>query len=99
MATLGALLGRTRGFPEDLQPRPDAATLAEALHLRGELWTFELDDHIHFMVFVFFDYKLLLVILVVFFPVLPILVASIFVLSLSLSLLTVPVSFPLFFVL
>ena len=38
-------------------------------------------------------------ILVVFFPVLPILVASIFVLSLSLSLLTVPVGFPLFFVL
>ncbi len=47
MATLGALLGRTRGFPDDLAPRPDAATLAEALHLRGELWTFEVDDHIH----------------------------------------------------
>lgn len=47
MATLGALLGRTRGFPDDLQPRPDAATLAEALHLRGELWTFESDDQVH----------------------------------------------------
>lgn len=38
-------------------------------------------------------------VLVVFFPVLSILVASIFVLSLSLSLFTVPVGFPLFFVL
>ena len=47
MATLSALLGRTRGIPDDLQPRPDAATLAEALHLRGELWTFELDDQVH----------------------------------------------------
>lgn len=47
MAILGALLSRTRGCPDDIQPQPDPATLAEALHLRGELWTFVLEDHIH----------------------------------------------------
>ena len=47
MAALGALLSRSREATEDL-PRPrDAAGLAEQLHLRGELWTFELEDSIH----------------------------------------------------
>jgi hypothetical protein len=40
MAALGAVLSRSR---ED-KPQPG---LAEALHLRGELWTFELDDVVH----------------------------------------------------
>ena len=44
MAALGAVLSRSRDTPDKPQP---AVGLAEALHLRGELWTFELDDVIH----------------------------------------------------
>lgn len=47
MAALGALLSRSRGSLDDTQRPQDAASLAEALHLRGELWTFEITDHIH----------------------------------------------------
>jgi hypothetical protein len=44
MAALGAVLSRSRDSLEKPQP---AVGLAEALHIRGELWTFELDDVIH----------------------------------------------------
>ena len=44
MAALGAVLRRSREAPE--RPSP-AVGLAEALHLRGELWTFELDGVVH----------------------------------------------------
>lgn len=44
MAALGAVLSRSRDTLDKPQP---AVGLAEALHLRGELWTFELDDVIH----------------------------------------------------
>jgi len=45
MAALGAVLSRSRVTPD--RPPQAAAGLAEALHLRGELWTFELDDAVH----------------------------------------------------
>jgi hypothetical protein len=44
MAALGAVLSRSRDSLEKPQP---AVGLAEALHIRGELWTFELDDAVH----------------------------------------------------
>ena len=44
MAALGAVLSRSRDTLDKPQP---AVGLAEALHLRGELWTFELDDVVH----------------------------------------------------
>jgi hypothetical protein len=44
MAALGAVLSRSRDTPDKPEP---ALGLAEALHLRGELWSFELDDVIH----------------------------------------------------
>ena len=47
MAALGALLSRSRVDPEDLTHPHEAKGLAEHLHLRGELWTFELEDSVH----------------------------------------------------
>ncbi len=46
MAALGALLRRSLEGPEFVVS-PQMSGFAEDLHLRGELWTFELDDAIH----------------------------------------------------
>lgn len=47
MAALGALLSRSRGPLENIACPREVTGLAEELHLRGELWTFELADSIH----------------------------------------------------
>ena len=47
MAALGALLRRSREAPEVVVSPQETAGFAEDLHLRGELWTFDLDDSIH----------------------------------------------------
>ena len=46
MAALGALLRRSLEGPEFVVS-PQMSGFAEDLHLRGELWTFDLDDAIH----------------------------------------------------
>ena len=47
MGALGALLGRSRESTEGSTGPRAATELAEELHIRGELWTFELEDSIH----------------------------------------------------
>ena len=47
MATLGALLRRSRETSEFVVRPQETSSCAEDLHLRGELWTFELGDAIH----------------------------------------------------
>lgn len=47
MAALGALLRRSREVPEAVVGPQETSGLAEELHLRGELWTFDLEDSIH----------------------------------------------------
>lgn len=46
MAMLGALLRRSRE-PDDAARSQETSGFAEELHLRGELWTFELEGSIH----------------------------------------------------
>lgn len=47
MAALGALLRRSLEVPEVVVRHQETSGFAEDLHLRGELWTFDLDDAIH----------------------------------------------------
>ncbi len=47
MGALGALLGRSRESTEGTTGPRAMTELAEELHIRGELWTFELEDSIH----------------------------------------------------
>jgi hypothetical protein len=47
MAALGALLGRSREPTEGSTGSRAATELAEELHIRGELWTFEIGDSVH----------------------------------------------------
>lgn len=47
MAALGVLLSRACSVEDDVADRTDAASIAEALHLRGELWTFVHDGSLH----------------------------------------------------
>ena len=47
MAALGALLRRSLDAPEIVVRPQETSGFAEDLHLRGELWTFGLDDSIH----------------------------------------------------
>lgn len=47
MAALGVLLSRTWSVGDDVADRTDAASIAEELHLRGELWTFVHDGCLH----------------------------------------------------
>lgn len=46
MAMLGTLLRRSRE-PDDATHSPESSGFAEELHLRGELWTLELEGSIH----------------------------------------------------
>ena len=47
MTALGVLLRRARGIPGDGMHDGGAADIAQRLHLRGELWTFEHDGSVH----------------------------------------------------
>ena len=47
MVTLGALLGRSQEVADVVVRPGETPGFAEDLHLRGELWTFELKDSIH----------------------------------------------------
>ena len=47
MAALGVLLSRAWSAGDDVADRADAASIAEELHLRGELWTFVHDGSLH----------------------------------------------------
>ena len=47
MAALGALLRRSREASEVVVRSQETSGFAADLHLRGELWTFNLDDAIH----------------------------------------------------
>ena len=47
MTALGVLLRRTRDMPGDGMHDGGAADIAQRLHLRGELWTFEYDGSVH----------------------------------------------------
>lgn len=47
MAALGVLLSQAWSVGDDLADRADSASVAEELHLRGELWTFEHDGALH----------------------------------------------------
>ncbi|HEY0135616.1 MAG TPA: hypothetical protein VGB85_16140 [Nannocystis sp.] len=47
MAALGVLLSRAWSVGDDVTDRADAASVAEELHLRGELWTFVHDGVLH----------------------------------------------------
>ncbi len=47
MAAIGVLLSQTWSVGDDLADRDDAASVAEELHLRGELWTFVHDGALH----------------------------------------------------
>ncbi len=47
MTALGVLLRRARGMPGDGMHDGGAADIAQILHLRGELWTFEHDGSVH----------------------------------------------------
>ena len=47
MAALGVVLSQAWSVGDDVADRADAASIAEELHLRGELWTFVHDGALH----------------------------------------------------
>ena len=47
MAALGVLLSQVWSVGDNVADRADAASIAEELHLRGELWTFVHDGALH----------------------------------------------------
>ena len=47
MAALGVVLSQSWSVGDDMADRADAASIAEELHLRGELWTFVHDGALH----------------------------------------------------